>query len=417
MNSSPALSIIIPVFNKWKLTLDCLVSLKKNTPEELYEVIVVDNASSDETSGKLAPFGQELFGKRFSSIRNAENKNFGPACNQGAQAAEAPLLLFLNNDTLLTPDWLPPLLEAMQQDDSLGAITPLLLYADNTVQHLGVTFFLKSIWHLYQHYPRAHPVVSKKRYLQAVTGAAMLISKELFWDCGGFYEEYKNGFEDIDLCMQIKARGKKMRCIPESVVYHLESQTPGRKSNEDNNAQLLTKRFQHAFKYDAHIHAFQDKFNPAIDDYAGLSFLLPETESRALQQEAEQKTFEWVHNKLCENPGWLDGARLLKRSAEEQGNYKLALNYALWEHDQYTSFAGTENLLRLAKLNHDDHIISRTQDLLEHLTKQYTGTPSPIEETLRLHFRRALDAGDRTLAALIEKKLAYVRNHRLPGLL
>ena len=105
---TPAFSVIIPVYGRWDLTRACLVSLRDHSCDQAYEVIVVDNASTDDTATELAPLGRSLFGEAFSVLRFTENKNFGPACNAGAAKARAPLLFFLNNDTLMTPDWAPP---------------------------------------------------------------------------------------------------------------------------------------------------------------------------------------------------------------------------------------------------------------------------------------------------------------------
>ena len=203
---TPQVSIIIPVFNKWELTRNCLESLRTHTPEDV-EVIVADNASSDDTVTELDRLGSALFGPRFRSIRNAENINFGPACNAGARAAAAPLLLFLNNDTLLTPCWLAPLLKALERPGT-GAVGPLLLYADRTVQHLGITFSIAgTVSHLYRGFPEDHPVVGRKRQLQAITAAALLLRKDLFFEAGAFYPEYLNGFEDVELCARIRQLG------------------------------------------------------------------------------------------------------------------------------------------------------------------------------------------------------------------
>ena len=133
MSAPPLFSVIIPVFNKWELTANCLRSLREHTRDCDIEVIVVDNGSSDETAGDLPSLGGELFGRRFLPIRFEENRNFGPACNAGARAASAPLVFFLNNDTVLTPGWAPPLLQALAEDPSLGGVGPLLLYEDETV--------------------------------------------------------------------------------------------------------------------------------------------------------------------------------------------------------------------------------------------------------------------------------------------
>ena len=120
----PAFSVVIPVFNNWELTRACLQSLREHTSGIDVEVVVADNASSDATARELLPLGEALFHGRFQRLRFEKNRNFGPACNAGARAATAPFVFFLNNDTLPTPNWSAPLLEAFQADDSLGAVAP-----------------------------------------------------------------------------------------------------------------------------------------------------------------------------------------------------------------------------------------------------------------------------------------------------
>lgn len=158
------------------------------------EVIVVDNASTDGTASKLEPFGRGLFGDAFRAIRNSENINFCPAYNLGAKAATAPLMFFLNNDTIATTGWLPPLLAGMEKP-GVGAVGPLLLYENRTVQHLGVAFSTTGISHLYSGFPENHPAVGRKRKLQAITGAAMLLRKELFFEVGAFHEGTATGLK------------------------------------------------------------------------------------------------------------------------------------------------------------------------------------------------------------------------------
>ena len=242
MEGTVQFSVIIPVFNKWTLTRNCLASLREHTRGYTFEVIVLDNASCDETATELEPYGKSLFGSYFTAIVFSENQNFGPACNAGAVVAKAPLLLFLNNDTVLTPGWAAPLLEALVNDASLGAVGPLLLYGNGTVQHLGVTYSPLGTRHLYMRFPGNHPLIHTRRNLQFITAACMLMPKTLFVTCGQFFKGYRNGFEDTELCIHIRRQGKRLGCITSSTVYHLESQTPGRKDSEAANGELLQQR-------------------------------------------------------------------------------------------------------------------------------------------------------------------------------
>ena len=116
--TEPALyeaSIIIPLFNRVDLTVACLRALAANTGEVDHEIVLVDNASSDETPELLAGLGGDV-----KVVRNEENLGFATACNQGARTASSERLVFLNNDTEPWPGWLPPLLGALQDDDVAG---------------------------------------------------------------------------------------------------------------------------------------------------------------------------------------------------------------------------------------------------------------------------------------------------------
>ena len=324
-NTTPQCSIIIPVYNKWELTRNCLASLKEHSAGHDLEVVVVDNGSSDATATELKSLGASLFGARFVPIVFAENRNFGPACNAGAQQATAPVLFFLNNDTLLTPNWFAPLVEALLGDATLGAVGPLLLYEDNTVQHLGVVHGPRGPVHLYRNFRRDHPVVTKRRRFQAITGAAMMLRATTFHDCGGFWPDYRNGFEDVDLCCQIYRRGLYMTCVPESVVYHLESQTPGRKDCDGHNSELVHQRCEGLFYIDQHHHVMKDGLAVKLDDTLCLSTVLQQKDELLLLQQARQLGREGFMRLVRDNPLWLLGREVLASTLEKEGGHEGAM--------------------------------------------------------------------------------------------
>ena len=365
------ISIIIPVFNKWDLTAACLRSLREHTPEYDYEVIVVDNASSDATATELHFLGQSLFGARFQRIRFEQNRNFGPACNAGAAVASAPLLFFLNNDTLLTPGWMPPLLAALAEDPKLGGVGPLLLYENNTIQHLGVTFEPQSVHHLYQDFPSDHPVARKRRYFQAITAAALLMPADLFRKHGGFYEEYRNGFEDVDLCLRIRATGKVFSCVLESVIYHLESQTVGRHDTEIDNALLLYQRCGHLFRPDKHVFGREDGFVPFIDDAFGIRLRMTAEAETALCREAKGLSIQHWYALTRAHPLWLAGREFLAQTLEQQGHADDALffwaeiGHIEMREERYERLiqaatqAGNAKILALAEETHATLVIKK----------------------------------------------------------
>jgi GT2 family glycosyltransferase len=325
MTLSPAFSVVIPVYNKWELTENCLKSLREHTPEYPFEVIVADNASSDATAVELSKLGEALFGEAFKRIRFEENRNFGPACNAGARLATAPLLFFLNNDTLLTPGWAPPLLEALEADPSLGGVGPLLLYEDNRVQHLGVFFSTQSVDHLYQGFPADHAVVKKRRNFQVVTAAAFLTPRKTFFDHEGFFEGYRNGFEDVDLCLRMHSTGLRFTCVLESIVYHLESRSPGRMDAEKHNFALLTSRCQHLRRMDLHIFGLDDGFRVYIDDCMDIRLGLAEGEELALLRAAKGKAGVVWLELIVNNPYWRSGRELVAERLEQAGHFAEAL--------------------------------------------------------------------------------------------
>ncbi len=93
-----------------------------------------------------------------------------------------------------------------------------------------------------------------------------MIRSDVFKDCGEFYEGYRNGYEDLELCVQLRRRGKKLRCVPASRIFHLESQTPGRKEGDDHNSVVFAERCGTDVYVDVHHHALRDGFSVFISD-------------------------------------------------------------------------------------------------------------------------------------------------------
>jgi GT2 family glycosyltransferase/glycosyltransferase involved in cell wall biosynthesis/radical SAM superfamily enzyme YgiQ (UPF0313 family)/MoaA/NifB/PqqE/SkfB family radical SAM enzyme/cytochrome c-type biogenesis protein CcmH/NrfG len=217
-------SIVIPVFNGIEFTKECLQALIENTPGELYEVIIVNNGSTDGTGEFLRCLEGDI-----KIIANEINLGFSKACNQGAAVAQGELILFLNNDTVSSPGWLEALIEKAREDETVGVLGSKLLYPDGSIQHAGVVVGTRdnelSPYHIYICKPADDPAVNKCREFQMVTGACLLVRTEIFRRLGGFDEEYVNGHEDLDLCLRVRQAGFKVIYCPESVLTHYESRT------------------------------------------------------------------------------------------------------------------------------------------------------------------------------------------------
>ena len=251
-----AASVIIPVYNRADLTAACLAALMAHTADVDHEIVVVDNASSDETPAVLAGLSGDV-----KVIRNDVNLGFSVACNQGARAAASDRLVFLNNDTEVWPGWLPPLMQSLDEDGVVAAGS-LLLFPDGTVQHAGVVIAERVgdptplPMHLpYQVAPN-HPLAQRQREVVVVTGACMAIERTAFFSVGGFDEAYWNGFEDVDLCFQLRAAGGRIRYEPASIVTHHESASgPERFTRTDANTALLVERWTGRITPDLYIEA------------------------------------------------------------------------------------------------------------------------------------------------------------------
>ncbi|MGB0908833.1 MAG: glycosyltransferase [Nitrospirales bacterium] len=248
-------SIIIPVFNKAELTKQCLVELNKVTDGVSYQVIVVDNNSTDETQDILEGVKGDIH-----VIRNVENLGFAKACNQGAKVAHGKYLIFLNNDTIPQSGWLSTLVEEAESEHDIAIVGSKLLYPNGTIQHAGVAISRSLLmpYHIYSGLPSDDTFGNRRREFQAVTAACMLVKRKWFDAAGGFDESYRNGFEDADLCLNIRERGGRIVYQPKSWLYHLESQSPGRKLHNDHNAVLFIERWGSKHLADEDSIAFQD---------------------------------------------------------------------------------------------------------------------------------------------------------------
>lgn len=247
-------SIIIPVWNKVELTRQCLTHLAEVTDGCSYEVIVVDNASTDGTPAFLLSLGGDI-----QVITNPANYGFAKACNQGAAPAKGRFLVFLNNDTIPKPGWLRALLNEVESHQDVAIVGSKLLYPNDTIQHAGVVFAKNCLtpYHIFSGAPSDLPAANVRREFQVVTAACMLIRREEFNAVGHFDEIYQNGFEDVDLCLKVGKRRKKVIYQPESVLYHFEHQTPGRKDPEAErkNGMVLMERWSSSIVVDEDYHA------------------------------------------------------------------------------------------------------------------------------------------------------------------
>lgn len=402
--SSLQISVIMPVWNRWDLTSACLESLRRFTPGNFMEVIVVDNGSDDATSTALKPLGQRLFGNNFRLLRQESNLGFAAACNIGAHAASAPMLFFLNNDTILSANWLAPLLTAMRQTPNLGAVGPLLLYPEeDRVQHLGVAFTpTLAAEHLYSCFPAKHPVVSVSRPLQAITGAAILIPKELFLAAGAFHEGYRNGGEDLELCSRLTDLGKRVTIAPQSRIIHLESQTPGRATYDKENFKLLNERCHGRFTPDIHKLVKRDGFTLGLTPTLETFVCLPPTREEELSLEYIQPGAPqpglWL-DKLQDEPLWREGYEALANYLEKESSFEASVGVRLLSAYFFPLLPNYKALAKAAAMAGNDKLVEQTTLKIGHIAEALNDADGLINKATTLA-RWAKQVGDSDLELL-----------------
>ena len=216
-------SIVIPVFNQLDYTRSCIENIFKNSDAGIsYEVIVVNNGSTDGTAEYLAQTARS--DSRVRVVTFDSNRGFSPASNAGADAAGGDVLIFLNNDCEPQKNWITPLLEEINEPD-IGLAGPLLLFpGGDKVNHAGYVYIgeTNAFYPIYFGSSSTFYGVRKRREHQALLGACVAIKKSLFQSLGQFATY---GLEDIDLCLKVRERGAKVFLTPLSEVYHHGSVT------------------------------------------------------------------------------------------------------------------------------------------------------------------------------------------------
>jgi GT2 family glycosyltransferase len=254
----PTCAIIIPTYRGASLTRACVTTICENPPRDCeWKITVVDDGSGDRGLDSLA----DEYG-RVHLIRLPQNGGFAAACNTGAaEATDCKYLVFLNNDTLPVPGWLDALVREATLHPTAAAVGARLLFPNGTVQHAGVAIGQDG-WprHLYTLFPGEHPAVTRPKQVAVVTAACILVEQAEFAAIGGFDEAFLNGYEDVDLCLRLGARGREIRYAPASVVYHLESVTrwPDGPESVGENERLYDQRWRSQVKPDEFQHFLAD---------------------------------------------------------------------------------------------------------------------------------------------------------------
>jgi GT2 family glycosyltransferase len=227
-------SVVVPLYQRIDLLEHQLAQFANDPQLAATELIFV--LDSPELGEELLTVAAELFEVYRVPFRLAilsHNGGFAVASNQGASLARGRLLLLLNSDVLPTaPGWLARLVAEYEALPEAGAIGPKLLYDDESIQHAGMEFRPDPVmggWrlsHAFKGLHRDFPGACSKRTAPALSGACLLLERELYRELGGFSADYvKGGYEDADLCMRIHERGLETWYVPEVELHHLEGRS------------------------------------------------------------------------------------------------------------------------------------------------------------------------------------------------
>lgn len=253
ITGNPGVSIIIPTRNKVKVLKKCIKSIVEKTDYKNYEIIVIDNNSNDpHTLEYLGSISRE---PNISILKYQEPFNFSAINNFAAQRSKNEYLLFLNNDTkVIQREWLSAMLEHARRKE-VGAVGCKLLYPNGKIQHAGVILGISGMQgklgvagHSHKHisnsargyYGRPHVIHN----ISAVTGACVLVRRNVFYEVDGFDENLGIAFNDVDLCLKIREKGYLIVYTPYSELYHYESLSRGYEDTPEKE-----ERFEKECKY------------------------------------------------------------------------------------------------------------------------------------------------------------------------
>jgi GT2 family glycosyltransferase len=241
------LSIIIVNWNGGGLLTRCIETVVTSAPKVTYEIVIIDNASTDDSLAQLR--ASELATpmierEQIRIVLNSENRGFGAANNQAFALTDSPFVFLLNLDTEVPPGTIDTLIQKLTSDPKIGACGPKMLNADGSTQ-TSVFFNPPCVWHtilsqlwLYRLLPRRirgelllgwHWSHDRERSVPMLGGAAILAKREMIEDVGGFNEKYHMYSEDNEWCWRITKANWQLMFVPAAVLLHHGAQSSGKR--------------------------------------------------------------------------------------------------------------------------------------------------------------------------------------------
>jgi GT2 family glycosyltransferase/2-polyprenyl-3-methyl-5-hydroxy-6-metoxy-1,4-benzoquinol methylase len=247
IHGNPKVSIIIPTRDKVEILKRCIQSILEKTTYDNYEIVIVDNQSTDPNTAEY--YLTLKNNPRIRLLHYDKPFNFSAINNFAVAQVDSPYILFLNNDTeVISDEWLTTMLEHAQQTN-VGAVGAKLLYPNNTIQHAGVIIGIIGNpavgGHSHRYLPDEHPGyfgrASHIQEVSAITAACLLMKKEVFNEIGGFNEDLAIAFNDVDLCLKIREKGYLIIYTPYARLYHHESLSRGVEDTVEKQERFKTE--------------------------------------------------------------------------------------------------------------------------------------------------------------------------------
>ena len=387
-------SIVIPAYNKVEATYYCLCSLLLAVNKNNFEIIVVDDGSTDETQQL------ENIVKGIKVLHNEKPLRFIESCNAGASVAKSEFIVLLNNDTEVTSGWLDALIDGFQRFDQVGLVGARLLYPDGRLQDAGgIVWKSGDPWNYGHGQNPWDPRFNYARQVDYLSGAAMMTTKKIWDEVGGLSDYLKPMyFEDTDFSFKVREAGYKTYYIPASTIYHFEGVTSGTdpsqgfKKYQEVNRPKFKKRWSQTFSSHSSVGTKPDleKDRNIVGRILFIDYQLPRSDRDAGSYAALNEI------KLFQSLGFK--ATFIPDSLEDLGGYKNAL-----QND------GVEVITAPFYLSTDSFLENRGSEFDVIYVTRYTILSSCIESIKRhcseakiilcnadLHFLRELRAAART---------------------